>query len=39
MGAGVHTKMFKTGSTQITLVMSGERINEVENVMQFFEVE
>ena len=39
MGVGVHTKMFKTGDKQITVVMSGERIHEVQTVMDFFEVD
>lgn len=39
MGAGIHTRMFKTDDRQIKIVMSGERVHEVETIMRFFEVE
>ena len=36
MGAGIHTKVFKSGPTQMKIVMDGSRKPEIDALMDFF---
>ena len=37
MGAGIHTKIFKSGETAMKIVMSNQHMSDIQTLINFLE--